>query len=234
MSAAVKQSRLIDELMDRASAALQRTDYHEAEKLSLRAMSSAWIAADFERMARICLPLQESRRQRRHIAADSDRRFVLRDEVRRAVAIEPGCYLLEPPLIGIEARNFRDLAERRRIPVIVTVREPLTRAGKWPIVAVGTGPRTPISIRIYVDPPDQSPPPVSWFLAVNESLGDAAIRKLEPGPAAWRVDDLLHYLDAHPDHEKLHQVLAHECRNAANEPMPTAPRRRGFDDPFTF
>jgi len=79
-------------------------------------------------------------------------------------------------------------------------------------------------------------PAASWFLSAIEALGDAAIAGLSAGdPAAWRVDDLVEFLDALPEHEKLHQRLADECRRALHEPEPRTPRRRGvLDDPHSF
>lgn len=230
---APRQAQGIDELMERASQALAKTDYFEAERLGMKALDRAWHLCDFERMARITLPIQEARRQLRHLAADSGRRFVLRSAPQRQGPLEAGCYLLEPPMIGMEARTLRDLCERRRVPAVVLAREPLTKKGTWPIVAVASGPSTPVSIRIYV-PPVEGTPSVEWFLSMKEQLGDAALSKLEKNPAAWRVDDLLHYLDAVPDHEKLMQALEAECRRAATEPLPAMPRRRGFDNPYSF
>ena len=119
----------------------------------------------------------------------------------------------------------------------------------YPVVAVnGT-----VSVRTRVDPPvklervetvitrdaiDEAsePPPVSWFENAAESLGDAALARLKADePAAWRVDDLMGYLDCHPDHEKLHQRLADECRSAMTQPLPEGRRHRPLlDDPFSF
>lgn len=233
MSPALGEMRVVDDLMERASRALLSTDYFEAEHLCLAALEKAFHNNDFERMSRIVMPLQESRRQRRQLAADTGRVFILNRALPRASEIESGMYLVEPPLIGRQARTLREAAERRRLAVMVIAREPLTRAGKWPIVAVGDGPRMPTSIRTYVEPP-KSPPTPEWFLRTNESLGDAAIVKLKPGPAAWRVDELVHFLDAHPDHEKLHQALESECQKAMAQPLPARARPGPMDDPSSF
>jgi hypothetical protein len=241
----------IDRMMERASAALEATKYFEAERLAATALRRAHSGSDFERMARILLPLQEARRQKHQLAVDSGRCVLLRrmsglhpDET------EPGCYLFQPPLIGVDARAFRETADSQEIPVIVITREPLTREGKWPIVAVNGS----ISVRTRVEPPWKlerveknitkdavdgvafGAPPVQWFEAAGEALGDVALARLKPEePAAWRVDDLLGYLDCHPDHEKLHQRLADECRLAMTQPLPEGRRHRPLlDDPFSF
>lgn len=233
MTATASQLKAIDDLMERASHALEAAEYFETERLCMKAIESAMRTSDFERLARICLPLQEARRQRRHLAADTGEVFLIRGRLPKPADIKPGCYLIEPPLLGIDGRTLRENANARGIPVIVVTHEPTTRKGTWPIVAVGTGPRMQTSVRVYVEPPSVPPPP-QWFLATNEALGDAAISKAIASPAAWRAEDLQHYLDAHPDHEKLLQAFADACRQAANEPPPLRPFRRGMDDPYSF
>jgi hypothetical protein len=158
--------------------------------------------------------------------------------------LRPGCYLVQPPLIGREGRRIRETADKKAVPVCVLTREPLTRSGKWPVVAVG-----PLVVRVQVDPPwpvervERSPskdaddrlPPAEWFAGASEALGDAAIAKLRHNDHPhYQVDDLLDYLDAHPEHEKLHQALAAACRAAVGTEEPVLPRRRGIQDPYSF
>jgi hypothetical protein len=245
----------IDRLMERASVALEATRYFDAERAARTALSRAHHAGDYERMARIVLPLQEARRQKRQLAVDAsflgrEARGVTVIESRRAVpnAPAPGCYLFQPPLLGVDARAFRDAADAAETPIFILTREPLARDGLWPIVSVG-----PVVLRTKVHPPcpvqrveaatardDFAPAHAArisreWFEASAETLGDSAIRRLSAAdPAAWRVDDALEFLEALPDHEKLHQSLAAACLQAMREPAPTMPRRRGVDDPFSF
>jgi hypothetical protein len=242
------QRDVVDRLMERASAALEGTRYFEAERLAGRALAAAHRGWDLEAMARIALPLQEARRQVRQRAVDSGRRELVSAPkgVRRP---EAGCYLVQPPLLGIDARVLREAVWGREIPALVLAREPLNREGKWPLVAVGER----LSIRTWVMPPgpvtrrEESPtrdelglpgapaPSSEWFEAAEEALGDAAIARLKPGePAAWRLGDLLRYLDAHPTHEKLHQRLAAECRLALREDLPPERRVRPRMSDLTF
>lgn len=240
-------AKSIDQLMDRASEALVRTEYFATEGLAVRALRRARQAVDFERMARICLPLQEARRQLRQFALDEGFRGVL-----TTLPLEPphpGVYLVQPPLVGIDARQIRELFWSARVPALVLCREPMTRDGKWPVVAVSGplglgGPTDLLTVRVKVAPPpgvvsliDTEKPgptrdrmegevPVEWASRAAEELGEHALKQLDgDDPPAHRVDALLDYLDACPEHERLHQRLMDECRRAAAAPTPTRPRR---------
>lgn len=227
----------IDQTMERASKALVETDYHQAEQLCLRALSKARKASDFERIARICLPLQEARRQMRHLATDAGLRVRVKKLPKKGSVIEPGCYLLEPPLIGWDGHTLRALARDQRVPVLVLVKEPTTSKGLWPIVGVGEGEFERVVARVLLAAPptgEVEVPDARWFLAAQEALGDAAIVKASREPlAAHRVEDLIELLDAVPDHEKLSQRLADTAREAMVQPPPSLPRRRpAMDEPF--
>jgi hypothetical protein len=237
---------MVDRLMERASAALAAMRYFESERLAQQALAKAFSAGDFDRMARILLPLQEGRRQKRQLATDCGAVRVVQHMEEIAGRPQPGCYLFQPPLIGADARHFRQRADAAKAPVSLLTREPTSRDGKWPIVSVGER-----SIRTKVDPPfavsrvegaatrddtGERVPGLAWFEAAAEALGDAAIAKIDPKlPAAWRVEDLLSALDAFPEHEKLHQRLEEACREAVMEPPVEGRRPRAWvDDPFAF
>ena len=247
-------SNPIDRLMEQASEALLETEYFSVVKLSVRALERARHADDFERMARILLPLQEARRQIRQIACDAGPRTILTSRPKPS-ELRPGLYLAQPPLIALEARDIRETADSKSIPSLLLCREPMTRAGKWPIAAVTKGGLIDtVTIRVQVAPPpgvvamhDQpgvgptrdnsmAPPDIEWFTSTAEALGDAAITRVNAAmPASWRVDELMLYLDAIPEHEKLHQRLAEACRDANREGPAPEPRRRAVaENPYSF
>ena len=239
-----QQQARIDEIMEQASAALVGRDYFLCEKLSVQALRRAHALHDFDRMARILLPLQEARRQKRDMARDAGTVCVVNDQLPTGRKLVAGCYLVIPPRVGIDGRLLRDAADEKRVPVIVIVREPVTREGLWPIVAVG-----PITVRTKVSLPTvteakkpsskkkaapkegellEEPPPPDWFIDTCEALGDAAIGQISAdAPAASRVDQLFLRLDTVRDHEKLHQHLADTCRIAQREPPP---KRKPIDE----
>lgn len=238
----------IDGLMDRASEALEETRYFEAGQLCAQALVTARRAGDFERMARIVLPMLEAKRQIRQLAERAGPVRVVRSGEQVPRPVEAGRYLLEPPMIGLDGRRLHELGNEHGVPVFALVREPLTRDGLWPIVGVGD-----VVVRTKVEPaaPAKFDPkhpsrdawsgevPDAWFEAAAEALGDAAIadaeRVAEDDPAAFLVDDLLERLAIAPEHEKLHQRLERACRDAVREPTPTDVRRRAtINDPFGF
>ena len=53
----------------------------------------------------------------------------LDDGVTEDMELEPGCYLVRPPLVGADARRLRLAAFEREIPVTVICREPRTQLG---------------------------------------------------------------------------------------------------------
>lgn len=148
----------IDVLMEQASHALVARKYFEVEELCVEALRRAQAASDFDRVARVALPLQEARRQKRDLAFDAaveDKAvFVVDGEVPTGKALVPGCYLVAPPRVGVDGRVLREAADAKRVPIIVVVREPRSRDGMWPIVTVG-----PVTVRTKVAPPLPPPPP---------------------------------------------------------------------------
>ncbi|GEM_PF-224966 len=244
----------VDAWMERASAALLRMDYFETIEFSLRALDRARKKKDWERIARITMPLQEARRQVRQLACDAGKVFVLRALPSRGTTLEAGFYLLEPPLIGLDGNTLGEMLRARKIPALVLVKEPTIAAGKWPIVGVGRGEFENVVVRVQVDPPaalrsapgqiiqidpntiQQALADGVWFQQVQEQLGDVAIRKVRSEwPAAHRVEDFIEYLDAVPDHEKLSQALESVAREAITASLPSTVRRRPWvENPYSF
>lgn len=245
----MKDAERIDALMEKASRELVSGDYFAAERSCVAALDKAFIAADYARMARILLPLQEARRQKRDLAFDTGAVYLVTGEIPSGRQLKAGCYMVAPPRVGVDGRALREAADRKGVPVIVVVREPTTREGLWPIVMIG-----PVTIRTKVPAPtpaststrskkvaEPAAPPASasfdaaaeplpspqWMLEANEALGDAALEQVPQSAAPEaRVEAVLDRLRAHPDHEKLHQRLEEACRQAAQLAKPTPGYRR--------
>jgi len=209
------KDKKIDDLMDKASEALVRTKYFEAERLCEKAMLMARQNQDFELMARISLPLQEARRQRFQQAIDVGKIRIIDNPVTEDIKVDRGCYLIQPPQVGADGRRLRVAALQQEKSVAVLCREPLTALKQVPVVAIGTG----ATIRTRIEPPkNPAKPDMAWFVAAFEQLGDAALESLDSSlPCVRKIDALLDRLDALPEHEKLHQALAEACRAAAKD-----------------
>lgn len=219
----------IDELMSKAHAALKRAEWHEAERHAAAALQTAHSARDYGRMARIALPLLESRRQLMQGAIDAGRNVKLVEgPVPEDMKVTPGCHMLAPPLVGADARRMRLSALRSETHALILCREPTNRLGLVPIVAVG---ETVLRARIDA-PKNPAKPDRAWFLSALEQLGDAAVQSLDTGMEIERqVAAVIAMLDAHPDHEKLHQLLADLCARAEKE-MLERPAKPIADDTF--
>ncbi len=217
----------------------------EAESLARRDLDFATSARRWDQVARLCDLLWSARRQILDRAIHADHVALVSDQASLAETPRAGCILVCPPLIGAEGRALRESAWGRGVPALVLTREPRTRDGRWPIVAVGR-----VSDRARVDPPPgtrvqagtlmgdacETPPPVSWFVRASQALGEAIRRRIERVEhPAWQVEDLADAVHAHPFDASLHEALASAARDAARVPPPS--RTRPLSDlysRFTF
>jgi len=200
----------IDSLMEQASRDLVRRKYFEVEEVCREALRKAHAIRDYDRIARILMPLQEARRQKRDLAIDSGRVVVVEAQLPTDLELAAGCYLIVPPRVGVDGRALREIADQKRVPVVVIVREPTTLDGLWPVVSVGLStvrtkvkPPAPVSaapvakprpvrktskktaaetavVAPRTQPSGEAVPPPKWFIAAAEALGDAAIASMPP------------------------------------------------------
>jgi hypothetical protein len=213
MSTSAKAIR-VDELMQKAMQSLKAAKWFDAEQLAVRALQFAHGDADFERMALIVPALQEARRQRFQLALDAAKKTVkvLDGELGEEPVLAPGAYLLQPPLVGADARRARLASLARNNAVAILCREPTNAMGLVPIVAIGG-----VTVRTRIKGWGKAAKvDFQWFVEAIEQLGDSAIESLDTGQDPDRqVDDLMNVLDSVPEHEKLHQTLVACCKLAA-------------------
>lgn len=182
---------------------------------------------------------------RRRQALEADRVVVLHDPKWLPRQLVAGCYLVQPPMIGRDGANLRETLRARRVPALVVSREPMTRAKRWPVVAVSKQ----RVLRVQVDPPpaaawtgerptyDKLIAPIDpdWFASAAGSLDEAAAAVGDPGdPPAWRADDLLDAVLAHPDAVTAASLLVELALQAASEPAPKGLRPDPNDPRFSF
>jgi hypothetical protein len=177
----------------------------------------------------------------------------LSDDAALQGTIEPGCYLVVPPRVAMEARGFRERADEAEVPVFILTREPRMQTGMCPVVAV-----SPVTVRAYVEEPtevdssarkgrkkktaDEEPsgidgpfgrflaPSTAWMVKASEALGDAAIAQCATSDVAQRVELLYQRLLAVPEHEKLHQRLREACEEARRVKVPVPAAVKKLDD----
>jgi hypothetical protein len=200
------------EQMEQASIALAKMDYLACEALCLAALTSARRDGNWSDYARILLPLQEARRQRRMIAAEGKIRLGsasldgspgdwLRDHA-------PMCIAFTRPHTADDAAKFTQLAGEQHKFVEALFVDSDMDAATW-IVRSFAGPNVRCELaappREAIDAWTDSD---RWFLAASEALGDAALQTVTAKVGTIeRVEQLEHCLGAATDHEILHQRL---------------------------
>jgi hypothetical protein len=211
----MSKTNAIDDVREKVEEALASGAWFEAEHLADRALAMAHKARDFERMAKLVDLLLHARQERLDLAFESGTLTIVRDRPDEDAPIEPGCYLIEPPLVGADGRRMSLAALQSETPVTVLCREPRTRLGLWPVVAICPG----LTVRTQVPPPDdEDAPDLAWFAQSMLDLGDWSLQMLDPSlPITRRVDALLQRLDALPEHQGLHEALIEACEEAAQE-----------------
>lgn len=154
----------LDELMEEASQALVRTDYLRCEELCLEALAEARHRGEWDYYARILLPLQEARRQRRMIAAEGVIRLgtseLASDPSEWLDYMPSGCIVVTQPhardhaaSLALEARAGTVERRERKKYVEVLYADNLPEAPRW-------------TLRSYAGPDvtcDFPAPPADWL-----------------------------------------------------------------------
>ena len=216
-------------LMEDASRKLVEMDYLACEARCLEALALARSAGDWRAYARIVMPLQEARRQRRMIAADA----VI--QLGTAQGYEPtdaGCVVVTSPNCANCATRWLNEAKTRGLHREVLLAEGDPAGPRWtlrsfagPAVSVAVE-APPSELRNHPLPPDDDrgtgTTPRHWFVRASEALGDAALAKVEaPLGTLERVEQLEEVIVACGDHELLHQALF-DAAGALAKQQPTA------------
>ncbi|MHC4989415.1 MAG: hypothetical protein ACYTGC_00400 [Planctomycetota bacterium] len=212
MAATAKTQQQIDDLVTQATEALERGHFFEAEHLSLKAVGAAHHELDYARLIPAIDGLRDARLGRYQQAVDVGTVTIVDSPVDEDMQVEAGCYLIQPPQVGADARRLRLAGMHQQVPIAVLCREPLTQLRLCPIVAICPG----TTIRTQVDPPDDvEAPDLDWFIWAMEELGNWAIDSLDAGlDPTKRVDLLIDALTAIPEHAALHLAVSDACREA--------------------
>ena len=203
----------LDRIMEHASRALAELDYLTCESLCLEALAEARGLKRFDFYARVLLPLQEARRQRRMIAAQGE--IILGtpaqgfDTEGRLVDGWAGCVVLTHPNVLDDARVLAEQAREKNRYVEVLFADNPSEAAIWKLRSY-EGP----GVGCEVDAPTPGGDAAQWFLYATERLGDEALRCADESLTGEdRVGDLEARLRVFPDHELLHQRLLLAARS---------------------
>ena len=201
--------------IESAKKAFEKKLWFEAERSALQIVEHARGVFDFDSMAAALPILRDARMARFEEAfqiADGTIRE-LEEPIEEDFKVTPGCWLVQPPFVGADARNIRSMAIEQELPVAVLCREPLTQLGFQPVVSIGR-----ITIRTKVDPPENpSNLDLEWFKYALDELGEAAIESIDTGTdVVKQVDALLDCIATIPEHARLHDALEETCRLAAD------------------
>ena len=207
------RTKQIQGQIDRALEATREESWFVAEANFLKALAASRGRNDWEGMVEIVEGLRIARRGIRRKALVRGSVRILDESITETMDLSPGRYLVQPPLVGADARRLIQFTRERRVPAAVVCREPRTRAGLIPIVAIAPG----TTIRDQIEPPNnEAKPTVAWFKSALEAIGEAALETIDPSEEVTRrVDRIIGCLDAIPDNEPLHVKLAETCEEAA-------------------
>lgn len=186
----------LQSLMEQASQALADMDYLACEDLCLQALDIARKNEDWPDYARVLLPLQESRRQRRVIAAEGTIRLgtsdlppdLPPDPITWLGNLQIGCVLVTHPHSAQTARQLVENARRQHLYIEVLFADNPSSASNWELTSFA-GPQVRCTI---------AAPPASWrdrWISPNQlPLSDTATNGGSPGdsqsmqPADWFLD----------------------------------------------
>jgi len=225
-------TQTIQDIMELASRDLAEMRYLDCESKCLEALELAISTERWNTVARIVLPLQEARRQRRMIAAEAGL-WVMpvdwQDSLDDAMdGREAGClWVHDQELAQAWQTSVRErgwMAEvlwgqvsDESVWQVTTLGHALITAevpglanscwGKW--MAQGSS----LWSADVVAGEASMPTPGDWYVGAIEALGDAVLSGVDSEMGSRdRVDALLSGLELVPDHELLHQGVAEACR----------------------
>jgi len=230
----------LDTLMETASEALARMDYLVCEQLCQQALAIARSRHHWDYYARILLPLQEARRQRRMIAAEGVVRLGTDNLGSNPVLwlrrLNAGCMVVTKPHTCKDAVELAQAVRRQSLCVEVLWADNPASDRCWTLrsfagpnisYVIPAPPAPWVNTWMAPDTPDRpiqtassqasqnpgAPQPVDWFLEACEALGDAALEQVQtPVGNPRRVRLLERCLQVVTDHEILHQALGDAAR----------------------
>ncbi len=218
----------LDNIMEKASESLFKNDYLSCERLCREALEEAKTRAAWPVYARIVLPLQECRRQRRLLAADGVIRLGSEGETdeslrEKSLCIEAGCIVITHPHGHEVAKWIYQAARSSGSYIEILYADNAADADAWRIrPAAGSHhvecvlPRPSMAWLNRWFEPGECRRAADWFITATEALGNEAIGQITGNPSLSDIERLHGYeqmLDVVTDHELLHQYLAQSAEH---------------------
>lgn len=180
----------LDAVMEEAGVALAKMDYLTCESLCLQALTQARKQKDWAMYGRILMPLQETRRQRRMIAAEGSFRFGTASLDGSPETwldqCDSGAIVVTHPHDMNVATELMQATQNRRQFIEILFADSGADASVWTLRSFA-GPETKVEIQ---------PPPSAWRdrwltnLDVNEEASEpaGASNSITLTPGAWIID----------------------------------------------
>ncbi len=167
---------------------------YKNEKRAIAAVDSARSSQNWDALIGALHELSDARQE---IAkrAKNGKRVRLIESLDEANAIkEAGRYLVRPPLVGRDAALVHHALKEKKISSLFVCREPTTKLGLCPIVALGSG----VTVRVQIDEPKCTDKPTcAWFDHALSELGAHVVEEAEKqGEEVRQLDFLLAHLPA--------------------------------------
>lgn len=212
-AASGKHGKLVAMIAHAAEAA-EQGHFFEAEREASQALQVARQANDYDLMLQAIDPLCAARMGRKALAVDVGTVTIHDRPVTEDLSVAPGAYVIQPPMVGMDARRLRLACLEHEVPVLVICREPITQLKMCPVVLIAPG----ATVRTKIEPPaDLESPDMDWMLGGIAALGDWAISSVdETMPVERRIAALYDRVEAVPEHEGLHRALQQACREACS------------------
>ncbi len=215
--------------MQGASTSLAEMDYLACEQRCLEALAIARRRGDWSNYARVLLPLQEARRQRRMIAVEGTIRLGTTDlgepSAQWLDRFDAGCIVLTHPHDRATSRRLHETARRASRHVEILFCDNAASAKQWTLrtfdgpesEAVIPAPPGPVLDR-WLEPQGaamRDRTAADWFLEACERIGDAVLTGVPQPSGRSGLEALEQCLVAVTDHEILHQTLGRVAREMA-------------------
>ena len=172
----------------------ESTVLYKDEKKAIAAIDQARSLPNWKALIRALHNLSDVRQAQAKYAKNG-KRVQLIESIDEANTIkEAGRFLVRPPLVGRDASLMHHALKERKIPSLFVCREPKTKLGLCPIVALGSG----VTVRVQVDEPKNGDKPTcAWFDHALNELGAHVVEEAKKqGKDERQLDFLLAHLPA--------------------------------------